>query len=108
MLSLAKPHQYYQIFLAQGIGMGIGMGLLFLPAISVTSHYFRQRRVAAMGVVLSGKSLPCFHMHRADLLAGSSLGAVIYSIMLNNLFNGSAGFAWGVRCAAQYTCEFEI
>ncbi|KAJ8586712.1 MFS general substrate transporter [Rhizopogon salebrosus TDB-379] len=83
MLSLAKPHQYYQIFLAQGIGMGIGMGLLFLPAISVTSHYFRKRRAAAMGVVLSG----------------SSLGAVIYSIMLNNLFNGSAGFAWGVRAA---------
>ncbi|KAG1724358.1 major facilitator superfamily domain-containing protein [Suillus lakei] len=83
MLSLAKPHQYYQIFLAQGIGMGIGMGLLFLPAISVTSHYFRRRRAAAMGVVL----------------AGSSLGAVIYSIMLNNLFNGSAGFGWGVRAA---------
>lgn len=83
MLSLAKPHQYYQIFLAQGIGMGIGMGLLFLPAISVTSHYFRRRRAAAMGVVL----------------AGSSLGAVIYSIMLNNLFNGNAGFGWGVRAA---------
>ncbi|OAX43454.1 MFS general substrate transporter [Rhizopogon vinicolor AM-OR11-026] len=99
MLSLAKPHQYYQIFLAQGIGMGIGMGLLFLPAISVTSHYFRKRRAAAMGVVLSGKLLTHFHIHRADLLAGSSLGAVIYSIMLNNLFNGSAGFAWGVRAA---------
>ncbi|KAF9240049.1 MFS general substrate transporter [Melanogaster broomeanus] len=69
MLSLAQPHQYYQIFLAQGIGMGVGMGLLFLPAISVTSHYFRRRRTAAMGVVL----------------AGSSLGAVIYPIMLNNL-----------------------
>jgi hypothetical protein len=60
MLSLAKPHQYYQIFLAQGIGMGIGMGLLFLPAISVTSHYFRKRRAAAMGVVLSGKYLTYF------------------------------------------------
>ncbi|KAG0699131.1 MFS general substrate transporter [Suillus ampliporus] len=83
MLSLAKPHQYYQIFLSQGIGMGLGMGLLFLPAISVTSHYFRRRRAAAMGVVL----------------AGSSLGAVIYAIMLNNLFNGSAGFGWGVRAA---------
>ncbi|KAG1744490.1 MFS general substrate transporter [Suillus occidentalis] len=91
MLSLAKPHQYYQIFLAQGIGMGIGMGLLFLPAISVTSHYFRRRRAAAMGVVLAGKSFAYFTC--------SSLGAVIYSIMLNNLFNGSAGYAWGVRAA---------
>ncbi|KAH7890446.1 MFS general substrate transporter [Phlebopus sp. FC_14] len=84
MLSLAQPNQYYQVFLAQGVGMGLGMGLLFLPAISVTSHYFYRRRTAAMGVVL----------------AGSSLGAVIYSIMLNNLFDGKAGFSWGVRAAA--------
>jgi len=54
MLSLAQPHQYYQVFLAQGIGMGIGMGLMFLPAISVTSHYFRRRRTVAMGVVIAG------------------------------------------------------
>ncbi|KAG6334754.1 hypothetical protein ID866_4331 [Astraeus odoratus] len=84
MLSLAQPHQYYQVFLAQGVGMGIGMGLLFLPAISVTSHYFRRRRTAAMGVVLSG----------------SSVGAVVYPILLNNLFNKKVGFAWGVRTAA--------
>jgi len=80
MLSLAKPHQFYQHLLSQGFGMGIGMGLMFLPALSVPSHYFRARRSVAMGVVL----------------AGSSLGAVIYPIMLNNLFK-SAGFAWAVR-----------
>ena len=54
MLSLAQHHQYYQVFLAQGIGMGIGMGLMFLPAISVTSHYFRRRRTIAMGFVIAG------------------------------------------------------
>lgn len=54
MLSLAQPHHYYQVFLSQGVGMGIGMGMLFLPAISVTSHYFRRRRTVAMGVVISG------------------------------------------------------
>ncbi|KAL4063776.1 MFS general substrate transporter [Scleroderma citrinum] len=84
MLSLAHPHQYYQVFLAQGVGMGVGMGLMFLPAISVTSHYFRRRRTVAMGVVVSG----------------SSIGAVIYPILLNNLFNKKVGFAWGVRTAA--------
>jgi hypothetical protein len=26
LLSLAKPHNFYQNFLAQGVGMGIGMG----------------------------------------------------------------------------------
>lgn len=29
--------------------------------------------------------------------AGSSIGAVVYSITLNNLINGRVGFAWGVR-----------
>lgn len=84
MLSLAQPHHYYQVFLSQGVGMGIGMGMLFLPAISVTSHYFRRRRTVAMGVVISG----------------SSIGAVVYSILLNNLFNRGIGFAWGVRTVA--------
>lgn len=59
MLSLAKPHHYYQNFLAQGVGMGVGMGLMFLPAISVTSHYFRARRSLAMGVVLAGRYAAC-------------------------------------------------
>ena len=32
--------------------------------------------------------------------AGNSIGGVIFPIMLNKLFNGSAGFAWGVRASA--------
>lgn len=54
MLSLAKPHQYYQIFLSQAIGMGIGMGLVIVPALSLPSHYFRRRRAFAMGLVFAG------------------------------------------------------
>lgn len=54
MLSLAKPHHYYQNFLAQACGMGIGMGLMFLPCLSLASHYFRRRRSLAMGVVIAG------------------------------------------------------
>lgn len=84
MLSLAKPQQYYQYFLAQGVGMGTGMGLMFLPAVSVTSHYFRARRSLAMGIVV----------------AGSSIGAVIHPIILNNTFGRPDGFAWGVRYTA--------
>ena len=54
MLSLAQPHHYYQNFLSQGVGMGIGMGLMFLPSLTVTSHYFRARRSLAMGMVIVG------------------------------------------------------
>ncbi|KAE9405270.1 MFS general substrate transporter [Gymnopus androsaceus JB14] len=80
MLSLVQPQHFYQNFLAQGLGMGIGMGMLFMPSLSIASHYFRRRRALAMGI----------------MLAGGSLGAAIYPIMLNHLFP-TVGFAWAVR-----------
>ncbi|TBU44847.1 major facilitator superfamily domain-containing protein [Dichomitus squalens] len=81
MLSLTKPHKYYGTFLSQGLGVGLGMGLLFLPSLSIASQYFRARRSLAMGCVI----------------AGASLGGVIWPIMLNHLINSSAGFGWAVR-----------
>lgn len=57
MLSLAQPPHYYQFFLAQGVGAGIGMGLIFVPSLSVCAHYFRKRRSLAMGIIIAG---PCF------------------------------------------------
>ncbi|KAG1754141.1 major facilitator superfamily domain-containing protein [Suillus lakei] len=86
MLSLSKPDQYYQIFLAQGVGLGIASGLMYVPSIAVVSHYFRRRRTLAMTFVASG----------------SSLGAVIHPIMLNNLLNGRLGFGNGVRASAGF------
>ncbi|KAH7890368.1 MFS general substrate transporter [Phlebopus sp. FC_14] len=81
MLSLVQPHQLYQILLSQGFGMGIAMGILFLPALSIQAHYFKRRRALAMGIIMSG----------------SSVGSVAYPIMFNHFFNGRVGFAWGVR-----------
>ena len=31
---------------------------------------------------------------------GSSIGGIIFPIMLNNLFDGEDGFKWGVRASA--------
>ncbi|KAG9318805.1 major facilitator superfamily domain-containing protein [Chiua virens] len=86
MLSLTQPGQYYQIFLAQGIGLGISQGFLYVPTLSVLSHYFQKRRTFAMSLVTSG----------------SSLGAIIHPIMLNYLFNRGVGFANGVRISAAF------
>ncbi|KAJ7642393.1 major facilitator superfamily domain-containing protein [Mycena polygramma] len=83
MLSLCKPQQLYQIFLAQGLGQGIGSGLVYIPSIAVVSHYFQKRRALAMTIVASG----------------SSLGAVVHPIMLNNTFR-SLGFGNAVRASA--------
>ncbi|KAJ7049343.1 MFS general substrate transporter [Mycena amicta] len=83
MLSLCTPQQLYQIFLAQGIGLGLGSGIVYVPSISVISHYFHRRRALAMSIVASG----------------SSLGAVIHPIMLNNTLH-KLGFANAVRASA--------
>jgi MFS family permease len=84
MLSLAKPDQYYQIFLTQGLGSGIALGLLYVPSLAVVSHYFKRKRTLVMTFVT----------------CGSSLGATVHPIMLNNLLNGHLGFANGVRASA--------
>ncbi|KAF5339695.1 hypothetical protein D9758_014902 [Tetrapyrgos nigripes] len=35
-------------------------------------------------------------------MGGSGVGGVIWSIMLNHMFNSSAGFGWAVRPATQH------
>ncbi|KZP01844.1 MFS general substrate transporter [Calocera viscosa TUFC12733] len=80
--SAAQHDQYYQVFLSQAVGQGIGGGLLYLPAISIVSHYFQKRRALAIGIVQSG----------------SSTGGVVFpsTVLLNNLFV-NVGYVWAVR-----------
>ncbi|KAJ7818336.1 MFS general substrate transporter [Mycena olivaceomarginata] len=80
MLSLCKPNQYYQIFLAQAIGMGLGLGLTFLPSVGITVHHFKRRRGLASGIVMSG----------------SAIGATVFPIMTNQLLP-RYGFAKTIR-----------
>ncbi|KAI5475745.1 hypothetical protein MNV49_000874 [Pseudohyphozyma bogoriensis] len=80
MTSLATT--YWQTLLAQGICMGIGQGIVFLPAISILGHYFVKRRSLAMGLCVTG----------------SSFGGLCTPIMMNRLFQ-SIGFEAGVRAS---------
>jgi len=83
MLSLSQPQQFYQVFLTQGLGVGISLGFLFLPALTVLSHHFARRRALAMGIAVSG----------------SSAGGVVFPILLNKMIE-KYGFAWATRIAA--------
>jgi MFS transporter, MCT family, solute carrier family 16 (monocarboxylic acid transporters), member 10 len=56
MLSLAKPQQFYQVFLTQGIIVGAALGFLFLPGLAITTHHFKRYRTLAMGIISSGSS----------------------------------------------------
>lgn len=104
MLSLVQPHHYYQNLLAQGVGMGIGMGIMFLPSLTLTSHYFRARRSLAMGIVLAGDSIFSLSVNSINRSwEGSSLGGCLYPILLNNVFQSSSRFGTGVRCVFPYS-----
>lgn len=78
MTSLAT--EYYQIFLAQGLCFGLGSGLIFPCVVALAGNWFRRYRVFAMGITAMG----------------SSIGGIIYPIMLHKLF-GRYSFGWTVR-----------
>ncbi|KAH6887048.1 monocarboxylate permease [Thelonectria olida] len=79
MLSLCT--EYWHALLAQGFCVGIGAGLLFVPTVSLIPTWFNTRIGLAVGIASSG----------------SSLGGVIYPIVLYRLIS-QVGFPWAVRC----------
>ncbi|KAJ5376183.1 hypothetical protein N7509_013069 [Penicillium cosmopolitanum] len=78
MLSLS--HKYYEIFLSQGVCMGLGFGLLYTPSIALVSRSFTRRRALALGVATSG----------------APAGGIVYNVMFNQLILKTS-FAWTVR-----------
>lgn len=47
---------YAQIFLAQGLCVGFGQGLMWLPSVTIISTYFVRRRVFALTAAATGTS----------------------------------------------------
>ncbi|KAJ5594621.1 uncharacterized protein N7459_000829 [Penicillium hispanicum] len=80
MVSLSK--EFYQFLLSQGVLLGISMALIVWPALAVVGQYIKRKRAAAMGIVL----------------AGSSLGGVVWPIAIHQLLmNPRIGFPWTMR-----------
>jgi MFS family permease len=78
MLSLCT--EFWQVLLAQGFCIGLGMAALFIPSVAILSTYFTTRLAAAVGIAASG----------------SSLGGVLYPIILVKM-SPQVGFPWAVR-----------
>ncbi|KAI2622996.1 monocarboxylate permease-like protein, mch4 [Hypomontagnella submonticulosa] len=83
MMMLSLCTEYWQALLAQAFCVGIGAGLLFVPTVSLLPTYFSTHLGLAVGIASSG----------------SSLGGVIYPIVLYRLIE-QIGFPWAVRCVA--------
>ncbi|KAH9885567.1 MFS general substrate transporter [Xylariomycetidae sp. FL2044] len=80
LMILSIASQYWHVLLAQGFSIGIGAGCLFVPCVSIMPSYFSSRLGLAVGIAS----------------AGSSVGGLIYPIVLNELLY-RIGFAWSVR-----------
>ncbi|MDI1492935.1 MAG: hypothetical protein OHK93_004718 [Ramalina farinacea] len=72
--------EYWQFILAQGLVVGIGCGLSFIPSIALTPTYFSKKKGLANGICLSG----------------SSFGGILYPIIFHQL-QPQIGFGWTVR-----------
>ncbi|KAH7409015.1 putative MFS transporter [Cadophora sp. MPI-SDFR-AT-0126] len=83
ILLLSFCSEYYQIFLVQGVGFGISAAGLFSCATTSVGQWFDKRKALALGIVL----------------AGSSLGGVVYSLYLHILIQ-KVGFPRAVRWSA--------
>jgi MFS transporter, MCT family, solute carrier family 16 (monocarboxylic acid transporters), member 10 len=55
MVSLCT--EYWQFFLAQGLGLGLAFGMCFNLAVALPTHYFHRRRAFALGIQASGSSV---------------------------------------------------
>ncbi|EME80989.1 uncharacterized protein MYCFIDRAFT_26691 [Pseudocercospora fijiensis CIRAD86] len=87
---------YWQIFLAQGVCIGLGSGSLFIVAVAVIPGWFEKRRAIATGLAATG----------------SSIGGVVYPITFHKL-EPMIGFGWSLRvmgfmalatCAISFAC----
>jgi MFS family permease len=72
--------QYWQLFVAQGVCLGLGNGCLFCPTISLVSTYFFKKRSLAIGVVA----------------CGSATGGLVFPAMVQQLLP-KVGFGWTLR-----------
>ncbi|KAK3897794.1 major facilitator superfamily domain-containing protein [Staphylotrichum tortipilum] len=81
MTSLCE--QYWQIMLAQGVTMGMGMGMTFLPSAAILGQYFSRHRALALG--LSS--------------VGSPVAGAVFPIMFTRL-EPKVGFGWATRAIA--------
>lgn len=78
LLSLCR--KYWQIFLTQGVLMGLGNGLLYIPGLALVGRAFKKHRAMAVGITT----------------CGAPVGGIIYTITFEQLI-GRMSFGWAVR-----------
>ncbi|WYZ43848.1 hypothetical protein EsH8_VII_000284 [Colletotrichum jinshuiense] len=74
---------YWQVVLAQGVCIGLGCGLTFLPSTAILSQYFHKRRSLVIGIAATG----------------SPIAGMCFPILFGHL-EPKIGFGWATRIIA--------
>ncbi|KAK1546711.1 major facilitator superfamily transporter [Colletotrichum paranaense] len=74
---------YWQVLLAQGVCVGLGCGLVFLPSTAILSQYFHRRRALVIGLAATG----------------SPIAGMCFPILFGHL-EPRIGFGWATRIMA--------
>ncbi|EQL29576.1 hypothetical protein BDFG_07806 [Blastomyces dermatitidis ATCC 26199] len=77
---------YWQLFLSQGLCMGLGCGLLFCPTIALMPTYFTSKRAIALAIGATG----------------SATGGLIFPAIVLSLLP-RIGYAWTIRVLGFFT-----
>lgn len=81
MMMTSLGTQFYQIVLAQGLCVGLGGGMIYVPCLAlVGSSFSAKNRVVAIAVATSG----------------AAVGGVVFPVALQNLIP-EVGFPWATR-----------
>ncbi|RBA10993.1 riboflavin transporter MCH5 [Fusarium proliferatum] len=80
LFTAAQCTQYWQLFIAQGVCLGLGNGFLFCPTIALNSQYFQKNRGIAIGLGA----------------CGSATGGLVFPSIVRQLLP-SVGFPWTMR-----------
>jgi MFS family permease len=75
--------RYWQFLIVQGIYIGFGLGMAYMPSIAVIGCYFKRRRSLALAISTTG----------------GGFGSLIFPSVLQYLIP-KVGFPWAVRCSA--------
>lgn len=78
LLSLCQ--RYWQIFLVQGVLLGIGNALLYIPGLALVGRSFKKNRGIALALTT----------------CGAPVGSIIYTLVFAHLID-RLGFGWTVR-----------
>lgn len=62
LMTLSVSTTYYQVLLSQGVCIGLGGGMLYIPSIAAAAYNLQEfRRAKLMGIIASGVGIGTLH-----------------------------------------------